>query len=344
MMCLYKDYFAAEIWLVPGKKGPYCRDCRSQHKAYLKVRAKGSQESSLHFSNMPTTKVILENVFGLLGIIFWSFQLLPQAIDNYKAKSTRGLSSSMFLLWTLAALGFGAYSIVDHLSIPIILQPHIFGFFSTTCFLQCVYYGDGDGWSHDKNGDGGAKVELQERNKQRCCSSVKWTKSRIVLLSVVLAIVLAGVEVAAVYGTRAGIDHNVKGTLDATGILPVILLGLGFLPQYYDIYKLRSVVGVSMVFITADAAGSVFSLISLAFRETFDLLAALNYVVVFVCDMIIVGLFVYFNKYHPALARLSPGEIEMDNEQEQEQGSSAERQYTHDLEQQSTSTTANETI
>ncbi|KAF8980027.1 hypothetical protein BGZ46_004740 [Entomortierella lignicola] len=202
---------------------------------------------------MPTSKAVLENVFGMLGVIFWSFQLLPQVIDNYKAKTTEGVSSAMFLLWTLAALGFGSYSIVQDLSIPIMIQPHIFGFFSTVCYLQCKYY---------------------TREK-------RWTQTRTIVITVVVFALLAGIEAGALYATRAGVNHNVKGTVDAAGILPVVLLGIGFFPQYYDIFQLRSVVGVSMVFIAGDAAGSVFSLISLAFRDKFDLLAAMNYIIVF---------------------------------------------------------------
>ncbi|KAF9998362.1 hypothetical protein BGZ80_006647 [Entomortierella chlamydospora] len=225
---------------------------------------------------MPTSRAVLENVFGMLGIIFWSFQLLPQVIDNYKAKTTEGLSSIMFLLWTLAALGFGSYGIVEGLSIPIIIQPHIFGFFSTLCYVQCKYYSQ----------------------KER------WPLPRVIVATIMLFLILAGVEVGAIYATRAGVDHNVKGTIDAAGILPVVLLGVGFFPQYVDIFRLRSVVGVSMVFIAGDAAGSVFSLISLAFREKFDLLAAMNYIIVFVCDMIIVASYVYYNKCHPTFARV----------------------------------------
>ena len=100
-------------------------------------------------------------------------------------------------------------------------------------------------------------------------------------------------------------DHKVKGTEDAAGIIPVVLLAIGFMPQYVDIIKLRSVVGVSMAFIAADAAGSIFSMISLAFRDTFDILATMNYVVVFVCDMIVVALYYYYNKRHPELSRIS---------------------------------------
>ncbi|KAI8595878.1 PQ loop repeat-domain-containing protein [Dissophora ornata] len=123
---------------------------------------------------MPTTKVILENVFGMLGIIFWSFQLLPQVFDNYKAKTTKGLSASMFLLWTLAAIGFGSYSIVEELSIPIIIQPHVFGFFSTICYLQCIYYSQ----------------------KER------WSRQKILLAGLVVFLILAGIEAGAIYGTR----------------------------------------------------------------------------------------------------------------------------------------------
>ncbi|KAG0365500.1 hypothetical protein BGX24_004125 [Mortierella sp. AD032] len=191
---------------------------------------------------MPSTRSILENVFGLLGIVFWSFQLLPQAIDNYKAKSTEGLSYSMFFIWTLCALGFGSYGVVEELSIPLIVQPQIFGFLS-----------------------------------------------------------------------MAGINHNVPGTVEAAGIIPILLLVLGFIPQYIDIYRDRSVVGVSMAFIAADAAGAIFSIISLCFRSEFDLLATCNYIAVLVCDAIVVFFWVYFNKMHPELARVRGGDGDLEN-------------------------------
>ncbi|KAG9066610.1 hypothetical protein KI688_012518 [Linnemannia hyalina] len=192
---------------------------------------------------MPSTRSILENVFGMLGVIFWSFQLLPQAIDNYRAKSTAGLSYSMFFLWTLCSLGFGSYGVVEELSIPLIVQPQIFGVLST-----------------------------------------------------------------------AGVKNDVKGTVEAAGIIPILLLVLGFIPQYFDIYRDRSVVGVSMAFISADAAGAIFSIISLIFRSEFDLLATLNYCAVLVCDLIVVALWVYFNKMHPELAKVKEvGQKDLEN-------------------------------
>ncbi|KAF9149632.1 hypothetical protein BG015_008568 [Linnemannia schmuckeri] len=227
---------------------------------------------------MASTRSILENIFGMLGIIFWSFQLLPQAIDNYRAKSTAGLSYSMFFIWVLCALGFGSYGVVEELSIPLIVQPQIFGVLSMVCYLQCLYYGERTkGW---------------------------WTLRRTMWAAVGAVCLMVGVQVGAVYATRAGIDNNVKGTVEAAGIIPILLLVLGFIPQYVDIYRDRSVVGVSMAFIAADAAGAMFSIVSLIFRTEFDLLATLNYCAVLVCDLIVVAFYVYFNKMNPGLARV----------------------------------------
>ncbi|KAK5814293.1 hypothetical protein F5H01DRAFT_22712 [Linnemannia elongata] len=241
---------------------------------------------------MASTRSILENVFGMLGVIFWSFQLLPQAIDNYRAKSTAGLSYSMFFIWTLCALGFGSYGVVEELSIPLIIQPQIFGVLSTVCYLQCLYYGERTrGWWGPERG-----------------------LKRIGWAAVGGLVAMVGVQVGAVYATRAGIEHDVKGTVEAAGIIPILLLVLGFIPQYIDIYRDRSVVGVSMAFITADAAGAMFSIVSLIFRTEFDLLATLNYCAVLVCDLIVVAFWVYFNKMHPELARVKEiGEKDLEN-------------------------------
>ncbi|KAG0265897.1 hypothetical protein BG011_003822 [Mortierella polycephala] len=225
---------------------------------------------------MASTRSIIENVFGMLGIVFWSFQLLPQVIDNYKAKSTEGLSYSMFLFWALAALGFGSYGVVEHLSIPIIVQPQIFGALSALCYLQCLYYG----------------------------KRTHWSLQTTLVAAVAMFVAMVGIQVGAVYGTRAGKDHGIKGTVEAAGIIPILLLAIGFVPQYVDFYRHRSVVGVSMAFIAADGLGAVFSLISLGFRMEFDLLATLNYVVVLLCDLLVVAFYVYYNKLNPSLARI----------------------------------------
>jgi hypothetical protein len=51
-------------------------------------------------------------------------------------------------------------------------------------------------------------------------------------------------------------------------------------PQYWEIYKRKEVVGLSMVFMAVDISGGVFSILSLAFKENFDVFASVTYATV----------------------------------------------------------------
>lgn len=47
-------------------------------------------------------------------------------------------------------------------------------------------------------------------------------------------------------------------------------------PQYIEIYQLKQVIGISLFFMLVDMAGGVFSVISLVFRESLDILAVVG--------------------------------------------------------------------
>jgi hypothetical protein len=47
-------------------------------------------------------------------------------------------------------------------------------------------------------------------------------------------------------------------------------------PQYWEIYRLKEVVGISLIFMAVDIAGGLFSLLSLIFREEFDIAACVS--------------------------------------------------------------------
>ena len=47
-------------------------------------------------------------------------------------------------------------------------------------------------------------------------------------------------------------------------------------PQYWEIYRLKQVVGISLIFMAVDIAGGLFSLLSLIFREDFDIAACVS--------------------------------------------------------------------
>jgi hypothetical protein len=53
-------------------------------------------------------------------------------------------------------------------------------------------------------------------------------------------------------------------------------------PQYYEIYKHRAVLGISLTFMAIDLLGGIFSLLSLVFKRQVDVLAAVAYSLVVV--------------------------------------------------------------
>ena len=53
-------------------------------------------------------------------------------------------------------------------------------------------------------------------------------------------------------------------------------------PQYYEIYKYKEVIGISILFISVDLLGGVFNDLSLVFKESFDVVAGVTYSLVVV--------------------------------------------------------------
>jgi len=101
----------------------------------------------------------------------------------------------------------------------------------------------------------------------------------------------ASFEVGATYGARALIRHDRHAGDDFVrffGITSAVLISVGLIPQYIEIYRLQEVTGISMVFMGVDMAGAVFSLLSLAFRDHFDVTASITYLCVVVFDGVIV--------------------------------------------------------
>lgn len=60
-------------------------------------------------------------------------------------------------------------------------------------------------------------------------------------------------------------------------ILSAAFLAAGVLRHYWDIYVHRSVRGISFIFVGIDAAGDLFSLISVFFQPTLDVLGMVIY-------------------------------------------------------------------
>lgn len=140
-------------------------------------------------------------------------------------------------------------------SIPLILQPFIFGVLATLCFIQTLYYDPG-------------------------------TRHPVRIAIVASLICLSFAIIGLVLGLLLLKDPTILG------ICSTVILLIGFLPQFHEIYRLKRVMGISLVFLAIDILGGVFSLISLAFRTNgIDWTAASFYLGVVVCDIIIVILY-----------------------------------------------------
>ncbi|CAI2179565.1 7164_t:CDS:2 [Funneliformis geosporum] len=141
---------------------------------------------------IPGSYVILENVFGLIGTIIWSFQLIPQAYKNWRRKTTRGLSQMMILQWTIANVFFGTYAIVLKLSIPLIIQPQLFGIICLFVYIQFLYYDS---------------------------PKLKGSKVKNATLFILSSLLFAGCEVCSVYGIREANTRNIRWPEKVFGII-----------------------------------------------------------------------------------------------------------------------------
>lgn len=73
---------------------------------------------------------------------------------------------------------------------------------------------------------------------------------------------LGGIEVALVFALWAGQHHHLRWPKILMAALSAAFLAAGVLRHYWDIYTHHTVRGISFIFVGIDAAGDLFSLIS----------------------------------------------------------------------------------
>ncbi|KAJ5771181.1 uncharacterized protein N7511_003232 [Penicillium nucicola] len=190
---------------------------------------------------------VAENVLGTLGAVCWSIQLLPQIIINYRGHDTEGLQGSMMLLWASAGVPLGVYNIVEEFNIALRVQPQILTTLSLITWAQCLYYG-------------------KKYSIAKCTAAVTS-----------LLLILGGIEVGLVFALRAAKDRGLEWPLIVMAVLSACLLAAGVLRHYWDIYVHRTVRGISFIFVGIDAAGDLFSLVSVLFGKSIDVLGIIIY-------------------------------------------------------------------
>ncbi|KAJ7097248.1 PQ loop repeat-domain-containing protein [Mycena belliarum] len=209
---------------------------------------------------MPVNAVA-ENVLGTMGAICWTVQLFPQIWKSRKHKSTEGLSPYLVLLWGLAAGFLGAYTLLLNLNIPLILQPQLFGVLSLVSWGQCQFYG------------------------------AKRSRAVAIALTLALMLLVGGFEVAMVFALRPALDAGSeagKRGVQFLGIFSAVLISLALIPQYVEIWRHCEVIGISVLFMLIDLLGGLFSDLSLAFKDKFDVIAGVTYTTVVVMDALVI--------------------------------------------------------
>ncbi|WWD01389.1 hypothetical protein V866_008333 [Kwoniella sp. B9012] len=190
----------------------------------------------------------VENALATVGAILWTVQAFPQIYKSFRTKSTKGVSAHLMLIWAVSALFFMVYTITRRLSVPSIIQVHFSFVVFTTSWVQCLHYTYG------------------YSIKKALSYGGVWT------------LVCVGFEVGSIFGLWAAQKHGTEITMSVYGYMSSVASVIGLLPQYYEIYRLREVLGLSYSFIFTDIVGALFYILSLFFRPTLDYSAMVIYV------------------------------------------------------------------
>ena len=176
---------------------------------------------------------VVANILGTIGAVCWSVQLLPQIFINYRRHNTTGLQPSMMLLWASAGVPLGVYNIVKHFNVALRVQAQILTILSLITWAQCCYYGK------------------------------SWGMRQCIVTASLIGVTMGGVEAALILALQVALNRGIHWPTTLMAVIAAVLLALGVLRHYWDIWTHRTVRGISFIFVGIDAAGDLFSLLSI---------------------------------------------------------------------------------
>ncbi len=175
------------------------------------------------------------------------YQLIPQIIINYRRHSTTGLQPTMMLLWAFAGIPLGVYNIAENFNVALQIQPQILTLLSLITWAQCKYY------------------------------SYEWPWQKTIRAVLPVALLMGGLEAGLVFALKRAQEDAVEWPITFMAILAAVLLCAGVGRHYWDIWKTRTVRGISFLFVGIDALGDLTSLISVFFQPDLDILGMVVY-------------------------------------------------------------------
>jgi hypothetical protein len=103
------------------------------------------------------------------------------------------------------------------------------------------------------------------------------TVLRAAAILVPVALLMGGIQAGLVVGLRVLKARDTAWPMTLMAALSAALLALGVLRHYWDIWVHRTVRGISFIFVGIDAAGDLFSLVSVFFQPKLDVLGMVIY-------------------------------------------------------------------
>jgi PQ loop repeat len=153
----------------------------------------------------------------------------------------------MMLLWACAGVPLGVYNIVENFNVALRIQPQILTALSLITWAQCKYY------------------------------SYEWSWRKISVGVLPIAFLMGGVEAGLILALRRAKDDGIRWPVTFMAILAAVLLCAGVGRHYWDIWRMRTVRGISFLFVGIDAVGDLTSLISVFFQPKLDVLGMVIY-------------------------------------------------------------------
>ena len=159
------------------------------------------------------------------------------------------------LLWAAAGVPLGVYNIVEDFNVALKIQPQMLITLSLITWAQCLYYGKV--WLLCPSG-----VTYYQGTSLMAGWEQRYSVTKCIVTVVPLLFCLGAIETGLIFALKEAKSHNLKWPLILMAVLSACLLAAGVLRHYWDIYIHRTVRGISFFFVGIDAAGDLFSLVS----------------------------------------------------------------------------------
>lgn len=215
-------------------------------------------------------------VFQVIASVSTIITLLPQALLNYRRKSTDHLSAFTIILWTAGAEVSAVYLIWTYELL--IISSAYAAFAGIALFIGCQIR-----FYHRKK-PLVLPAKFQGKRCQLFMTYVIFAGNYILLLLGALMNGLALYHIFELTKSRSWASKLIGS------IIPTITDSIGFIPQIILIIRKKSASGYSLLFILTEFIGAIAGIVSVFLLETFDVVPLISFLDLFIFQMIILVL------------------------------------------------------